>query len=181
MKTGMTSVYAIQYLYGADFSHNGTNTFYKWVPTTGEKFVNGVGNGVPKIPSIIMAVWDGGGEDTYDLPNFTTNVTITLLPGEWRIVSKDLVQHPWNPETAILPGNTCNTYLYIDPITGLVDLRSLIENAIGGSGNDLLIGNQINNGSFEFRVGYRAWGLIWAKSSFPAIRNRTVRIVAKRL
>ena len=36
-------------------------------------------------------------------------------------------------------------------------------------------------GSFEFRVGYRAWGLIWAKSSFPAIRNRTVRIVAKRL
>ena len=37
------------------------------------------------------------------------------------------------------------------------------------------------SGSFEFRVGYRAWGLIWAKSSFPAIRNRTVRIVAKRL
>ena len=36
-------------------------------------------------------------------------------------------------------------------------------------------------GSFKFRVGYRAWGLIWAKSSFPAIRNRTVRIVAKRL
>ena len=37
------------------------------------------------------------------------------------------------------------------------------------------------SGSFKFRVGYRAWGLIWAKSSFPAIRNRTVRSVAKRL
>jgi hypothetical protein len=48
---------------------------------------------------------------------------------------------------------------------GLLDLNKLIDFA----------------GSFKFRVGYRAWGLIWAKSSFPAIRNRTVRIVAKRL
>ena len=142
---GSDDIRALQYVYGADFSHNGTNTIYKWDPVTGEEFVNGVGNGVPKVPSIIMAVWDGGGEDTYDLSNFTTNMTITLQPGEWSMVSKDLVQHPWTPETAILPGNINNTYLYVDPKTGLADLRSLIENAIGGSGDDLLIGNQINN------------------------------------
>ena len=36
-------------------------------------------------------------------------------------------------------GNVANAYLYND------DPRSLIENAIGGSGNDILIGNQANN------------------------------------
>ena len=36
-------------------------------------------------------------------------------------------------------GNVANAYLYND------DPRSLIENAIGGSGNDVLIGNQANN------------------------------------
>ena len=36
-------------------------------------------------------------------------------------------------------------------------------------------------GSFEFRVGYAALGLMLAKSSFPAMRKRTVRIVANRV
>jgi toxin ParE1/3/4 len=36
-------------------------------------------------------------------------------------------------------------------------------------------------GSFEFRVGYAALGLIRVKSSFPAMRKRTVRMVVKRV
>jgi hypothetical protein len=36
-------------------------------------------------------------------------------------------------------------------------------------------------GSFEFRVGYAACGLIRAKSSLPAMRKSTVRIVSKRV
>ncbi|WP_397573137.1 TolB family protein, partial [Silanimonas sp.] len=35
-------------------------------------------------------------------------------------------------------------------------------------------------GSFEIRVGYAAWGLMPRKSSFPAIRNSTVRMVSNR-
>lgn len=38
-----------------------------------------------------------------------------------------------------------------------------------------------NNGSFEFRVGYAACGLIRVKSSFPAMRKSTVRMVANRV
>ena len=36
-------------------------------------------------------------------------------------------------------------------------------------------------GSFEFRVGYAACGLIRVKSSFPAMRKSTVRMVANRV
>jgi hypothetical protein len=41
-------------------------------------------------------------------------------------------------------------------------------------------GTQEKFGSFEFRVGYRACGLRLAKSSLPAIRKITVRMVRKR-
>ncbi len=37
------------------------------------------------------------------------------------------------------------------------------------------------SGSFEFRVGYAACGLIRVKSSFPAMRKSTVRMVANRV
>jgi hypothetical protein len=36
-------------------------------------------------------------------------------------------------------------------------------------------------GSFEFRVGYAGRGMAGVKSSFPAIRKRTVRMVLKRV
>jgi hypothetical protein len=36
-------------------------------------------------------------------------------------------------------------------------------------------------GSFEFCVGYAALGLILVKSSFPAMRKRTVRMVVNRV
>jgi PleD family two-component response regulator len=37
------------------------------------------------------------------------------------------------------------------------------------------------SGSFEFRVGYAAWGLNRAKSSLPAMRKSTVRMVSNRV
>ena len=43
------------------------------------------------------------------------------------------------PGAHLAVGNVANAYLYND------DPRSLIENAMGGSGNDTLIGNQANN------------------------------------
>ena len=51
------------------------------------------------------------------------------------------------------------------------------------SPQDLLIDPQGEKeifGSFEIRVGYAAWGLMRWKSSFPAIRNSTVRMVSNR-
>jgi hypothetical protein len=40
---------------------------------------------------------------------------------------------------------------------------------------------KMKGGSFEFRVGYAACGLIEVKSSLPAMRKSTVRMVLKRV
>ena len=141
---GLDDIRSMQYVYGANFNHNAGDTLYQWDKNTGEEIVNGVGTGKPFKPSIISSLWDGGGVDTYDLSNFDTDMRIDLRPGKWSLFSKALEQNAYD-STVVLPGNVANAYLYTDPVTGLEDQRSLIENAIGGSGNDLLIGNQANN------------------------------------
>jgi type I restriction enzyme S subunit len=45
----------------------------------------------------------------------------------------------------------------------------------------LFLRSQNIYGSFEFRVGYAAWGLNRAKSSLPAMRKSTVRMVSNRV
>ena len=54
---------ALQYLYGANYSTNDTDTVYRFDPSTGEMFVNGVGRGVPADNHILLTIWDGGGDD----------------------------------------------------------------------------------------------------------------------
>jgi hypothetical protein len=75
----MNDIRALQEMYGADFTTNSSNTVYKWSPTTGEFFIDGVaqgqpgGAGAPASANIVfMTVWDGGGNDTYDFSNYTT-------------------------------------------------------------------------------------------------------------
>ena len=132
---------ALQYMYGANFNTNAGNTVYTWSPTTGETFSNGVGQGASSANKIYAAIWDGGGTDTYNLSNYTTNLHVDLHPGEWSTFSTaqlaDLDVSA--PGAHLAHGNVANSFLYHN------DPRSLIENAIGGSGNDILIGNQANN------------------------------------
>jgi serralysin len=75
------------------------------------------------------------------LSNYNTNVTVDLRPGNWSTFSAaqlaDLDSSA--PGQHLAHGNVANAYLYNN------DPRSLIENAIGGSGNDTLIGNQAAN------------------------------------
>ena len=129
----MSDIAALQYLYGANFATHAGNTIYTWSETTGETYVNGVSMGAPFSNYILMTVWDGGGNDTYDASNYGDGVEIDLRPGEFSTISVDQLGKP----TAI--GNVGNAYLYHD------DLRSLIENAIGGDGTDTLMGNVGDN------------------------------------
>ena len=146
---GMDDIRTLQYRWGANFSTNSGDTVYTWDPATGAETVkNGDGVAVtllaPITPTIFSVIWDGGGVDTYDLSNFTKAETIDLRPGNWSTISPDQLPTSTNPN-AIIPGNVGNAYLSYDPATGLADLRSLIENANGGSGNDQIIGNQADN------------------------------------
>jgi Ca2+-binding RTX toxin-like protein len=137
----LDDIAALQYLYGANYSTNAGNTTYTWSPTTGEMFINGVGQGASTANKIFMTVWDGGGIDTYDFSNYATNLVIDLSPGGWTTTSAaqlaDLGQSFYPGQMA--RGNIANAYLYNG------NVASLIENARGGSGNDVIIGNQANN------------------------------------
>ena len=133
----MYDIAAIQHMYGANFNYNGGNTVYKWDPNTGQEFVNGVGQATPGANRIFMTVWDGGGNDTYDFSNYTTNLSVNLQPGGWTTASTAQLAYLGNGHYAI--GNIANALLYEN------NPASLIENAIGGSGNDTITGNTANN------------------------------------
>lgn len=137
----MYDIAALQAMYGANFgaaAKNG-NTAYTFSSTTGEMFIDGVGQGVPGANRLFLTIWDGGGVDTYNLSNYTTSVTIDLTPGSWSVTS--------TAQLAILDevtglkarGNVYNALQFNG------DARSLIENAVGGSGADTLIGNSLGN------------------------------------
>ena len=156
----LSDVAALQYEYGANFSTRSTDTNYSW-NDRGEFFIDGVKQAKANITTIYMTIWDGGGIDTYDFSSWTTTVHADLRPGEWstpgieahddgsdtRFYSNwqprmDTVAHNGNgPLNHVIlgHGSIANAYLYNG------DTRSLIENANGGSGDDILIGNQANN------------------------------------
>ncbi|WP_407194076.1 M10 family metallopeptidase C-terminal domain-containing protein [Bradyrhizobium sp. STM 3566] len=136
-------ILALQTMYGANFNTQSGNTVYTWSPTTGQEFINGVGQLAPgggaggSANRIYETIWDGGGIDTYDLSNYTTNLSINLNPGASSVFSS--VQLAYLGDGHYASGNVYNAYLYNG------DARSYIDNATGGSGNDTIIGNAIAN------------------------------------
>jgi len=131
----MLDIAALQYLYGADFATNAGNTVYSWSPTTGEMSVNGTGQGAPGANRIFLTVWDGGGKDTYDFSNYTTDLAVDLAPGGFSVTAAAQLAVLDMTSSIEARGNIFNALLYND------DPRSLIENAIGGSGADAITGN----------------------------------------
>jgi Ca2+-binding RTX toxin-like protein len=132
---------ALQYLYGANYNTNSGNTVYTFSQTTGEMSVDGVGQGTPAGNKIFRTIWDGGGNDTIDVSNYTTGVTIDLRPGEFSTFDQAQLANnlAYQNLTNLAPGNIAMSLLYNN------DGRSLIENAKGGVGNDIFIGNTANN------------------------------------
>jgi Ca2+-binding RTX toxin-like protein len=136
-------ILALQTLYGANYNTQSGATVYTWSPTTGQEFINGVAQLAPgggaggSANRIYETVWDGGGVDTYDLSNYTTNLTINLNPGASSVFSTTQLAYLGNGHYA--SGNVYNAYLYNG------DARSYIDNATGGSGNDTITGNAAAN------------------------------------
>ena len=82
---------ALQYLYGAHYASRAHT--YSWSPTTGQEFIDGVGQGAHVLTNfVLMTVWDGGGNATYDLSNYTTNQSVNLNPGQWVILDTSAAQ-----------------------------------------------------------------------------------------
>ncbi|HEY0027074.1 MAG TPA: M10 family metallopeptidase C-terminal domain-containing protein [Allosphingosinicella sp.] len=132
---------ATQYMYGANFNQNSTDSTYTFSQTTGEMFINGVGQGAPSGNKIFLTIWDGGGTDTIDASNYANGVTIDLRPGEFSTVDQAQLANnlAYQNLVNLAPGNFAMALLYNN------DTRSLIENATGGVGNDIFVGNTANN------------------------------------
>ena len=136
-------ILALQTMYGANYATQSGATVYTWSTTTGQEFINGVGQPADNggaggsANRIFETIWDGGGVDTYDLSNYTTNLSINLNPGASSVFSSVQLAYLGNGHYA--SGNVYNAYLYNS------DARSYIDNAIGGSGNDTIVGNVIAN------------------------------------
>jgi hypothetical protein len=133
----MYDIAALQKLYGANFNTNSGDTVYSWSATTGEMKINGIGQGAPVGNKIFMTLWDGGGNDTYDLSGYAGGVAVDLSPGGWSITSTTQLASLGNSKVAV--GNIANALLYNG------NTASLIENAIGGAGADRLTGNAADN------------------------------------
>lgn len=112
----MDDIAAIQKLYGANYATRSGDTVYGFNSTADRDFYSATSSS----SKLVFSVWDGGGNDTLDFSGFTQNQKINLNEGSFSDV-----------------GGMVGNVSIAQGVT--------VENAIGGSGNDLLIGNAAAN------------------------------------
>ncbi|MFK0312779.1 serralysin family metalloprotease [Pseudomonas sp. NPDC090233] len=112
----MDDIAAIQKLYGANYATRSGDTVYGFNSTADRDFYSATSAS----SKVVFAVWDGGGNDTLDFSGFTQNQKINLNEASFSDVGGMV------GNVSIAKGVT-------------------VENAFGGAGNDLLIGNGVAN------------------------------------
>ena len=133
----MYDIAALQAMYGANFAYSDTDTTYAWNAKTGQLAVDGARAPAPVGAKVFLTIWDGGGNDTYSFASYRKNLKVDLSPGGWTLTAKAQLAALGSGHSA--RGNIANALLHDG------DPRSLIENAIGGRGNDRMLGNEADN------------------------------------
>ena len=114
---------AAQRLYGANLSFNTGDTTYGFNANAGRPWYVATADQTP-----IFSAWDAGGEDTFDFSGYAVKQTIDLRNGFFSSVGG----YKFNVSVSgavKVDGETVNT----------------IENAVGGSAVDTIIGNKADN------------------------------------
>jgi hypothetical protein len=111
----VADIIAIQNLYGLSTTTRAGNTTYGFNNTSGREAFDAVLN-----PKVAYTIFDSGGIDTLDYSGFANNQSIDLNPEAFSNVGSSV-------------GNV------------VIARGTVIENALGGSGNDTIIGNQAAN------------------------------------
>ncbi|WP_281168402.1 M10 family metallopeptidase C-terminal domain-containing protein, partial [Brevundimonas aveniformis] len=114
----LDDIAAAQRLYGANMTTRAGDTVYGFNSTADRVWFNAGTSGSPQ--AVIFAVWDAGGTDTLDFSGYTQAGIVDLRQGHFSSVGG-------------LVGNVS------------IAMGAVIENAIGGSGADVLVGNSANN------------------------------------
>jgi serralysin len=144
-------ILAVQNVYGADYSTRSGDTVYGFNSTANRAVFDFSTNTAP-----IVTIWDGGGNDTLDLSGFNANNMIDLNEGAFSsagfkidAATKAFFGTAFGLTTeadfaAFYAGNGLGSDgRPVDNIA--IAYGAKIENAIGGSGDDLIIGNALDN------------------------------------
>ena len=115
---------ALQYLYGPNTTYNAGNSVYSF---DGDARYN-------------QTIWDAGGIDTIVAVG-SRSVVINLEPGNWSALGMPVTFSTRNADLSI---NALQPQLN-DPATVFIYDTVVIENAIGGGGNDTIAGNAARN------------------------------------
>lgn len=111
-------ILAIQYLYGPNMNTRTGNDSYSFSNSSAE----------------LRTIWDAGGEDTFDLSNQNVHLQVNLNAGQFSSIG---IKETWQSGRGIVvSAATDNIAIAYDVV---------IENVIGGTGDDILIGNQYAN------------------------------------
>ena len=157
----VADIAAAQLLYGANLATNADDTHYAWAP--GERF--------------LRTIWDGGGVDAIDAGNQELACIIDLNAGHASsigiraTVAERRAELPDWAVAAPTPGYDGRDNLWIaEGVT--------IEGAVGGSGDDLLVGNAADNGLIggagnDILVG----GAGWDTAVLPGTRAETLLLL----
>ncbi|MBW5407693.1 serralysin family metalloprotease [Morganella morganii] len=112
----LDDITAIQKLYGANYNIRTDDTVYGFNSNSGRDYYSAKST----TDKLIFTVWDGGGNDTLNFSHYKQDQKISLREGDFSDVGG-------------LTGNVSIAH-------GVV-----IENAFGGWGNDVIIGNDADN------------------------------------
>ncbi len=130
-------IQALQYLYGANNSAHSGNDVYQWADH----------------PYILETIWDGAGVDAFDCSNQSAGCVINLTAGSYSSIGKTTVAQAlarMAPDVSM--GDMLSQYgsdawqmVYNGSNNVAIAYGVVIENAVGGSGNDVISGNSANN------------------------------------
>lgn len=150
-------VAAIQRIYGVDKTTRTGDTTYGFNSNAGKDAYD-----LTKNPTPVFTIWDAGGNDTLDLSGYSTPSVINLNPGEYSsaggIFSETMPTlaeiNARRAAAGLAPRTQATLDLYkslFGYTNGLmtdnigIAYGAVIENAVGGSGDDLIIASAVAN------------------------------------
>jgi serralysin len=118
----LLDIAAAQYLYGANMSYHAGDDVYTFDPHT----------------PFYRTIWDAGGTNTISVANFADGCTIDLRAGHFSSITM---------HSDPLPPGSINYYqpTYDGSNNMAIAYGTVIQNAIGGAGNDTIVGNDADN------------------------------------
>jgi Ca2+-binding RTX toxin-like protein len=147
---GVHDILAVQEVYGADYTTRSGDTTYGFNSTADRDIFDFTLNDTP-----VLTIWDGGGNDTLDLSGFESDSLIDINEGAFSSAGHNMSAEYLDYFASLgldtqpeLDAFYARNGLGPDgsPVDNIaIAYGAKIENAIGGSGDDLMIGNDLNN------------------------------------